>query len=85
MTIFVAFYNLFMIPVHMEVHSKYHLSMVDSFLIRSGVYHTGQIRVVRVVRDGKNLPYFLINAMEISNSKNENVHFSHFKPKLKAH
>ena len=37
LTIFLAFHNLFMILVHMEVHSKYHLLMVDSFQIRSGV------------------------------------------------
>ena len=37
-TIFLAFHNLFMILVHMEVHSKYHLLMVDSFQIRSRVY-----------------------------------------------
>ena len=37
LTIFLAFHNLFMILVHMEVHSKYHLLMVDSIQIRSRV------------------------------------------------
>ena len=41
LTIFLAFHNLFMILVHMEVHSKYHLLMVHSIQIRSGVKRHG--------------------------------------------
>ena len=41
-SIFLALHNIYMILVHMEVHSKYHLLMVDSFQIRSGVLPQAQ-------------------------------------------
>ena len=42
MTIFLTFHNGFMMLVHMEVYSKYHLLMVDSIQIRSGVPKCGR-------------------------------------------
>ena len=59
-TIFLAFHNHFMILVHMEVHSKYHLLMVHSIQIRSGVlnYH---ITIQKIVTISKYIPVLKIS------------------------
>ena len=38
MTIFLTFHNFFMMLVHMEVHSKYHLLMMDSIQLEAGAH-----------------------------------------------